>query len=169
MTYDAGTTYPFAVPSPQIEFICRNVALGVLMVSLAFACIWLVKGVLVVNMVVGWIMLTAGAFVLPFTDLASKKRSRLVTTPAQLIVVRWNTRREIAWRDVASIKLEPRGTNNLIDRLLRGDADTPRVKIRFRRWRFLSGFTPTRVLAVYLQDGERFVQDAQQHLTPVTG
>jgi len=168
MTDVAETTYPFADPSPQMKLFLGTLLLAIPSAMLAFVCAWRIGGIPLHRIAVPAVLFLVGALAIPVTVQFATKRSRVIVTPGCLILKRWMERQEIAWRDVVSVSLERYEANSFVDQL-RGGASVPRVKIILRRRRLLAGFIPTRALAVYLQEPERFVEEAQQHLAPAAG
>src|SRR4030042_3529150 len=115
--------------------------------------------------------------------------ARVVVTPSLLTIKYWGWKCESPWQDVASVSLETpgdtEGLTGLWSRLFLGrDARIPCVKIALKRVPRASpfniifgepsvgtrtwgiGIPGTRILRLYLQEAEEFVQHAQQFLTP---
>jgi Bacterial PH domain len=159
----------YMVPSPDTRLVQRALAYAVLTFTVGLAWIWLLGlvplsiavavCVVYVAVVIGTVFLTSSVF----------KRSHVVVAPTGLVFKRWFDKREVAWQDVVSVGLGKREPANFAEKLLRGESDTPCEKIVLSRPRPGLTVPGSNMIAPYLQDGERFVQDAQQYLTPAPG
>jgi hypothetical protein len=137
--------------------------LAILTLGYALAVIWLAGIGIPRFALIGEIVIVVYmAVTLPMIQFLHK-HSEVVITPSCLVIRHWRGRRRIPWDDVDSVTLDKYEAANPINLLLSGKS-APCVKLSLRRLDFPPWRSGPRVVTLYLQDGERFVWEAQQRL-----
>jgi len=157
------SSFRYAVPNPNTKLSYRSNILAILTLGYSLAILWLtgigIPRFLLIGAIVCAVFMVVTLPVIQFLH----KRSEVVIMPSCLVIRHWKESRHIPWDDVDSVTLDKYEAANPIDRLLRGKS-APRVKLSLRRLHFPPGRSGPRIVPLYLQDGEGFVRQAQQHL-----
>ena len=178
MTSDVGMTYPFSQTGPITVLLRRSAILSVLIGTCVMVGFVLAGALPVLYLPFAEVVVVASSAAAFWLVPLQYERGFAMITPSYLLIKSWMSRREIPWHDVRSVAVERLQSKNRLGQFVGGlvwGRDCPTfVKISLRRWfqprrSLLSGSIPMKMLAVYLQEPERFVEEAQQYLTPVTG
>ncbi len=170
-------TYVFAQTGPMTVLLRRSAILSVLIGTCMFVGVTLAGGLPLLFLPFAEVFIVAVAASMFWFGSLQFKRGFAMVTSSHLLVKNWMWRQKIPWQDVTSVAIEKLQSKNRLGRFVGGlvwGRDGPRfVKINLRRRlplrSYVFGVMPTKMLVVYLQEPEKFVQDAQRYLTPVTG
>ena len=162
-------TFPFVVPNPATVAARRSVVVGLVIATCLFVYEYLSGTLSTAFFPIAEFIVVGGA-ILVLVSFSSN--GSVVVTPNGLVMRRWRTSRSAPWSKVASVALTTIEPTNWLSALYTKiaygqDGSTPFVDIALRRAPL--NLLGRRVWVVYLQEPEKFVQKAQQYLTPVAG
>jgi len=171
MTDDLGITYRYAQHGPVTAMLRRATALSVIIGTIMMTVICIVGVLPLVFLPFGEIFLVAVAVGTYYFGSIQFKRGFIVATPSHFVIKNWFSRQEVLWEDVTSVAVESFKPGNAfskaIMRLAYGsEGEIPFVKFSLRRSRFVGGIPGMRVIALYLEEPEKFVEQAQRFLVP---
>ena len=189
MARNGESTYKFARWNPNVAVFLVKFGRSLFLTSgIMCVVLWATNTATLSNLIwlEAFVLLMGLVFGLRYGYLSYRLGKGVVLTPGGLVVKQWMSRQEYPWQDVESIALETWEQRNKSERqwgsaFLRGDSALPYVKITLRRsirfalwggWfghrmgtRVLGiGVPGTKKMALYLEEAEKFVEDAQRFL-----